>query len=64
MEAAVAYIYKAASASTNLRGDSQEEFNNLRAQYLSAVNDSEREGVLQLMQILLLDAVLQNLASN
>ena len=48
MEAAVAC--KASSESTNLLGDSQEEFNILRAQYLSAINDAEREGVLQLMK--------------
>ena len=62
MEAAVAY--KAASESTNLLGDSQEEFNILRAQYLSAINDAEREGVLQNMKKLLFDAVLQNLSTN
>ena len=62
MEAAVAY--KAASESTYLLGDSQEEFNILRAQYLSAINDAERVGVLQIMKKLLFDAVLQNLASN
>ena len=55
MEAAVAY--KASSESTNLLGDSQEEFNILRAQYLSAINDAEREGVLQLMKKLLFDAI-------
>ena len=62
MEAAVAY--KASSESTYLLGDSQEEFNILRAQYLIAINDAEREGVLQLMKKLLFDAILQNLASN
>ena len=41
MEAAAAY--KAASESTNLLGDSQEEYNNLRAQYSSG-------GVLQIMK--------------
>ena len=64
METAIAY--KASSQSTNLLGDSQEdqEYNNLKAQYSSANDDSERMGILQVMKNLLFDSILQNLASN
>ena len=48
MEAVVAY--KASSENSNLLGDSQEEYCNLKAKYFSALNDLERVGVLQLMK--------------
>ena len=49
-EMEIAVAYKASSESSNLLGDSQEEYNNLKAQYSSALNDLERVGVLQLMK--------------
>ena len=62
METAISY--KAASESTTLLGDSQEVYNNLKAQYSSANDHSESMGVLQVMKNLLFDSILQNLASN
>ena len=60
----IAIANKAATKSTNLLGDSQKEYSILKAQYSSAIKDSERMGVLQQMKIFLFDSVLQNLASN
>ena len=62
METAVAF--KARGEACNIAGESQLEYDNLKAQYLSAINESERVGVLQAMKNLLHTAVLQNLAAN
>ena len=62
MEAAIAF--KARGEACNLLGDSQEEFDILKLQFSSALNESERVGVLQQMKTLLYNAVLQNLAAN
>jgi len=62
METAISY--KATSESTTLLGDSQEVYNNLKAQYSSANDHSESMGVLQVMKNLLFDSILQNLESN
>jgi len=45
METAVAF--KARGEACNIAGESQLEYDNLKAQYLSAINESERVGVLQ-----------------
>ena len=62
MEAAIAF--KARGEACNLLGDSQEEFEILKVQFSSALNESERVGVLQQMKNLLYNAILQNLAAN
>jgi len=62
METTVAF--KARGEACNIAGESQLEYDNLKAQYLSAINESERVGVLQAMKNLLHTAVLQNLAAN
>jgi len=62
MELAVAF--RARSEACNILGDSQLEYNNLKAQYLSAINESERVGVLLVMKNLLHNAIFQNLAAN
>ena len=62
MEQAVAF--KARNKSCNLLEDSQLEYNNLKAQYSSAINESERIGVLLAMKNLLHSAFFQNLAAN
>ena len=62
MELSVAF--RARSEACNILGDSQLEYNNLKAQYLSAINESERVGVLLVMKNLLHSAIFQNLAAN
>ena len=62
MEQAVAF--KARGEACTIVGDSQLEYNNLKAQYSSAINESERIGVLVLMKNLLFDAIFTNLAAN
>ena len=62
MELAVAF--KAKGEACNIVGDSQLEYNNLKAQYNSAINESERVGVLLAMKNLLHNAIFQNLAAN
>ena len=62
MEAAIAF--KARGEACNLLGDSQEEFEILKVQFSSALNESERAGVLQQMNNLLYNAILQNSAAN
>ena len=62
MEMAVAF--RAKGEACNIVGDSQLEYNNLKAQYTSAINESERVGVLLEMKNLLHTAIFQNLAAN
>ena len=56
--------FKATNESSSLLGDSILEYNNLKAQYLSATNDQEQAGVLILIKELCFTATLENLASN
>ena len=62
MEQAVAF--KARGEACTIVGDSLLEYNNLKAQYSSAINESERIGVLNLMKNLLFPSIFANLAAN
>ena len=56
--------FKATNESSSILGDSILEYNNLKAQYLSATNDQEQAGVLNLIKELSFNATLENLAAN
>ena len=56
--------FKARGEACTIVGDSQLEYNNLKAQYSLTINASERIGVLILMKNLLFDAIFANLAAN
>ena len=56
--------FKARGEACTIVGDSQLEYNNLKAQYTSAINESERIGVLGIMKNLLFGAIFANLAAN
>ena len=58
IEAAIQY------ESSTILGDSLGEYNNLKAQYLTAINAQEQDGVLSAIKKLCFDATLENLASN
>ena len=55
--------FRARGEATNVFGDQQEEYNNLKAQYDSA-EDLEKQGVLQSIKELMYSATLNNLAAN
>ena len=63
-EIEAAIQFKAPNESSTILGDSLGEYNNLKAQYLSAINDQEQDGVLSAIKKLCFDATLENLASN
>ena len=63
-EIEAAIQFKAPNESSTILGDSLGEYNNLKAQYLSAINDQEQDGVLFEIKKLCFDATLENLASN
>ena len=63
-EIEAAIQFKAPNESSTILGDSLGEYNNLKAQYLSAINDQEQDGVLSALKKLCFDATLENLASN
>ena len=63
-EIEIATQFKATNEASTILGDSLIEYNNLKAQYLSANNDQEQAGVLSAIKSLCFNATLENLASN